>query len=72
LAEFEKSIFLSPQNAWVYFNRARLLEANGRAQDALRDYRTSLERRDPSLTPKKREYALAQLRYLSGQRPTGL
>jgi tetratricopeptide (TPR) repeat protein len=65
LAEFEKSIFLSPQNAWVYFNRARVLEANGRQQDALRDYRTSLEQRDPALTPKKREYANTRLRHLS-------
>lgn len=65
LAEFEKSIFLCPRNAWVYFNRARALEANGRQQDALRDYRISLDQLDPALTPKKREYANARLRNLS-------
>jgi tetratricopeptide (TPR) repeat protein len=65
LAEFEKSTLLCPENGWVYFDRARVLEANGRPRDAMRDYQTSLEQRDPALTPKKRDYASAKIRDLT-------
>jgi tetratricopeptide (TPR) repeat protein len=63
--EFERSISLSPENAWVYHNRAQVHERLGNRNDAVDDYRRSLEKTAPKLTPLKRIHALARLEELS-------
>jgi len=63
-AEFEASISLSPDNAWVYYSRAELYERTG-DRKALADYRTALEKADPALPPLKKERARAKVRDLS-------
>lgn len=57
LSEFDRSIFLCPDNAFVYFNRAMVYENKGRLADAVADYRVSLQKDLPKLTTLKRKYA---------------
>jgi tetratricopeptide (TPR) repeat protein len=60
LGEFQKSIALCAENAWVYFNRARAYEAHGDAALAAADYRLALSLDKPKLSALKA--AQAQLR----------
>jgi tetratricopeptide (TPR) repeat protein len=62
LREFHLSIDLEPQNAWVYFNRAKALDAANNPQKALEDYRKSLSCSDPKLPPYKKEFAEKRIR----------
>ncbi len=62
MSEFDASIVLSPENAWVYFNRARVYESRENKVRALSDYRTSLEKTQPSLSPLQK--ARARLKIL--------
>lgn len=62
LSEFDRSIFLCPDNAFVYFNRAMVYENKGRIADAVADYRVSLQKTMPRLTALKRKYAEVKVR----------
>lgn len=57
LSEFDRSLFLCPENSFAYFNRAIVYEEKGRIADALPDYRVSLAKSEPKLTVLKRKYA---------------
>ncbi|MGA8220627.1 MAG: tetratricopeptide repeat protein [Candidatus Acidiferrales bacterium] len=63
--EFEASIALSPDNAWVYYNRARAGEISGDKDRALSDYRISLEKIKPRLTPIQKDRAQERIHALS-------
>jgi tetratricopeptide (TPR) repeat protein len=62
LSEFDRSLFLCPDNAFAYFNRAIVYEEKGRIADALADYRVSLGKSQPKLTVLKRKYAEFKLK----------
>jgi tetratricopeptide (TPR) repeat protein len=62
MREFDSSITLSPNNAWVYYNRASVLEAAGNRQKASLDYQMALTKEGPALNPIRRERAQARLR----------
>jgi tetratricopeptide (TPR) repeat protein len=47
LSEFENSIILCPQNAWVYYHRAEAYERRGRTAEALENYRLALTMKSP-------------------------
>lgn len=51
LSEFDRSIFLCPENAFVYFNRAMVYEKMGRLGEAMAEYKISLQKNTPRLTP---------------------
>lgn len=55
--EFEKSIALCPENAWVYFNRAKALYDRGDHLAAAEDFSLSLKKTEPKLTALKRTHA---------------
>jgi tetratricopeptide (TPR) repeat protein len=57
LEEFEQSISLCPDNAWVYFNRAIVYENKGQKAKAVADYKLALQKTIPRLTVLKRRYA---------------
>jgi tetratricopeptide (TPR) repeat protein len=61
MAEFETSISLSPNNAWVYYNRAQVHDHLGDQEKAAADYRMSLAKNGPPLAPLQRERATAYL-----------
>lgn len=63
--EFEASITLSPDNAWVYYNRARTHEKSGNKDRALSDYRISLDKSKPRLTPIQKDHAQERIHALS-------
>lgn len=65
VAEFDASMALSPDNAWVYYNRAQINERLGRRENALSDYKLALAKRRPPLTPSRREVAQARIRGLT-------
>lgn len=54
LEEFEKSIGLCPENAWVYFNRAEAYANHGDQVSAVENYRLALSKKQPKLTSLKR------------------
>jgi tetratricopeptide (TPR) repeat protein len=60
--EFEVSIALSPENAWVYYNRAQVHDLTGNAEKASSDYQMALAKTGPSLNPIRKEQAQAWLR----------
>jgi tetratricopeptide (TPR) repeat protein len=62
LAEFERSINLCPDNAWVYYNRAQVYERAGDARKAIADYQISLSKKNPALNPLRKERAQERLR----------
>ena len=64
--QFEMSIDLRPENAWVYFNRAQACEKAGEPARALRDYQKSLELTKPKLPAYKRDFAKARVAIHSG------
>ena len=57
MAEFDRSISLCPENAWVYFNRALVYENKGDLAKAMSDYKLSLQKNTPKLSVLKRNYA---------------
>jgi tetratricopeptide (TPR) repeat protein len=63
--EFEVSIKLSPENAWVYHNRGQVCELAGDQEDAIADYQKALSKKNPALTPKRKAHAQARIRELS-------
>jgi tetratricopeptide (TPR) repeat protein len=65
MEEFEHSIALCPDNAWVYHNRAQVHDRAGSREQALVDYRTALEKKGPALSPIKRSHAEARVLELS-------
>lgn len=65
IEEFEASIAMCPDNAWVYFNRAQAYDARGEREAALTDYQYSLAKDDPPLCPYKREHAQKRFQDLS-------
>jgi tetratricopeptide (TPR) repeat protein len=65
LAEFDQSIFLWPDNAWVYFNRAMVYENRGQKAKAVADYRLALQKSLPRLSVLKRKYAEMKAKTLS-------
>jgi tetratricopeptide (TPR) repeat protein len=64
MAEFERSINLSPDNAWVYYNRAQVYDRAGNARDASADYQASLIKKKPALNPLRKQRAQERLREL--------
>jgi tetratricopeptide (TPR) repeat protein len=65
LSEFDRSIFLCPDNAFVYFNRAVAYENKGRIADAVADYKMSLQKAMPKLTALKRKHAELKVRTIA-------
>ncbi|MGB0034014.1 MAG: tetratricopeptide repeat protein [Candidatus Acidiferrales bacterium] len=63
--EFDASIALSPENAWVYYSRAQVYDRIRDDNRALSDYRTALAKSEPPLTPVQKENARARLQSLS-------
>jgi tetratricopeptide (TPR) repeat protein len=63
--EFEVSIRLSPENAWVYHNRAQVYDRDGSREKASEDYQKALTKRNTALTPNRKAHAQARLRELS-------
>lgn len=59
--QFEKSIELCPENAWVYFNRAEALRNRGERTNAVEDYLLALAKKEPKLTTSKRLHAKRML-----------
>jgi len=62
MREFESSINLCPENAWVYYNRARVYDVARNQEKAYLDYQTALAKDGPALNAIKRELAKARLR----------
>lgn len=65
--EFEASMTLSGDNAWLYFSRAQGRDYLADQSQALSEYRTAVLKKNPSLTPIQREKAHARIRELSGE-----
>jgi tetratricopeptide (TPR) repeat protein len=63
--EFETSIKLSPENAWVYHNRAQVYDRTGDREKAKEDYQRALARKNPALSPIRKAQAEARVRELS-------
>lgn len=63
--EFDKSIALCPENAWVYFNRAQVYQNQGDRENAVANYRLAIEKKGPKLTSAKRAHAETQLSALT-------
>ena len=66
LDEFEKSISLCPQNAWVFYNRAEAYENRGAKAKAVADYKLALTLSNPKLNTRKRKYAEVKVKALLG------
>jgi tetratricopeptide (TPR) repeat protein len=62
MAEFDRSISLCPDNAWVYFNRAMIYENKGQLEKAKSDYELSLQKNMPKLSVLKRKYAEVKIK----------
>jgi tetratricopeptide (TPR) repeat protein len=65
--EFEVSISLSPENAWVYHNRGQVYERVGDRENASADYQKALTKKNPALSPNRKAHAQARLRELSNR-----
>ena len=65
MREFESSIGLCPENAWVYYNRARVYDGARNQQKAYLDYETALAKDGPALNAIQRESAKTRLREIS-------
>ena len=64
--EFDLSIDLQPNNAWVYFNRAQAHDKNHDYLDAVADYKKSLVLTEPKLPSYKRNFAESRVKELIG------
>jgi tetratricopeptide (TPR) repeat protein len=49
MEEFDLSIAMRPENAWVYFNRAETFKKTKQFRESLQDYRKALRAVDPKL-----------------------
>jgi len=67
LDEFEVSINLSPENAWVFHNRAQVYDLAGDRRKASTDYQMALAMKKPALSPIRAKHARARVRELSNQ-----
>jgi tetratricopeptide (TPR) repeat protein len=67
MEQFDISITLSPENAWVYYNRAQVDDARGELEKARSDYRLALTKKDPALNPLRKERAESWLHERSNQ-----
>ncbi|SRR5260221_5002404 len=65
MEEFDKSIALCPENAWVYFNRAQAYQNRGDRDNAVINYRLAIAKKRPKLTFTKRAHAKTQLSTLT-------
>jgi tetratricopeptide (TPR) repeat protein len=65
--EFEVSISLSPENAWVYHNRAQVYDLAGNREKASADYQKALTNKKPPLSPIRAKHAQARLSELSNR-----
>jgi Flp pilus assembly protein TadD len=65
--EFEVSIRLSPENAWVYHNRGQVYELAGNRENARADYQKALTKKNPALSPNRKAHAQARVRELSSR-----
>jgi tetratricopeptide (TPR) repeat protein len=65
--EFESSIALCPENAWVYYNRARVYDSARNQEKARLDYQAALAKDRPALNLIQRERAEARLREIQSQ-----
>jgi tetratricopeptide (TPR) repeat protein len=65
--EFEVSIRLSPENAWVYHNRAQVYDRAGSREKASEEYQKALAKKDPALCPNRKAHAQARVRELSNR-----
>src|SRR5260370_20947309 len=63
-SDFEASIALCPNNAWVYYNRAKAHDLRRKNDTAIADYKMALEKTDPKLNLLKIEDAKKRLREL--------
>jgi tetratricopeptide (TPR) repeat protein len=64
MAEFERSLNLCPDNAWVYYNRAQVHERAGTPRKAIEDYQISLTKKNPALNPLRKRRAQERLRQI--------
>lgn len=64
MEEFKLSIKLSPENAWVFHNRARISDLAGHSEQAKADYQIALKKRKPALNPLRREQVQSRLAQL--------
>jgi tetratricopeptide (TPR) repeat protein len=67
MAEFELSIKLSSENAWVFHNRAQVHDRAGSREKSLEDYKKALAMKNPALSPRRKAHAQARLRELSNR-----
>jgi tetratricopeptide (TPR) repeat protein len=65
--EFEVSIRLSPENAWVYHNRAQVYDRAGSREKASEDYQKALIKKNPALSPTRKAHAQSRVRELSNR-----
>jgi len=65
MSEFDASIRLSPNNAWVYHNRGQVFESTGEMARARADYKQALVKDDPPLNRVRRAHAQHRLSELS-------
>jgi tetratricopeptide (TPR) repeat protein len=65
MEEFDKSIALCPENAWVYFNRAQAYQNHDDRENAVANYRLALTKKGPKLTSAKRAHTETQLNALT-------
>jgi len=61
MEEFEQSIALCPENAWVYYNRGQVYDLAGNHEKASSDYQIAVTKCGPALTPLQKKRALARL-----------
>jgi tetratricopeptide (TPR) repeat protein len=64
LEEFDMSINLCPENAWVYYNRAEAYQNHGDRENAVKNYKLALAKKGPKLTSLKRAHAESVLNAL--------
>jgi tetratricopeptide (TPR) repeat protein len=64
MGEFDASLKLNPDNAWVYYSRAQVGDRLGDQKSAVADYNLSLAKDGPNLTPIQKERAQARLQKL--------
>lgn len=61
MEEFEQSIALCPENAWVYYNRGQVHDLAGNHEKASADYQMAITKSGPALTPIQKERAKERL-----------
>jgi tetratricopeptide (TPR) repeat protein len=65
--EFQLSINLGSENAWVYHNRGQVYDRAGDGGKATAEYRMALMKKDPALSPIRKKHAEARLSELSSR-----